>query len=60
MHLFSKLNEIFVGYFDPDSFLLDSGGKQIRSGLTDVLVEKEALTVGMLRNDTPKTLIISR
>ena len=41
--LFSKLNKIFFGYFDPQNILLDNENKKIRGDLTGFSAKKEAL-----------------
>ena len=45
MLLFSKLNKIFFGYFDPENILLDNEKKIFRGELTDISARKEALLV---------------
>ena len=42
---FSKLNYIFIGYFDPEKIFVDNEIKKIRGDLTDISAEKEALAV---------------
>ena len=41
--LFSKLNEIFLEYFDPENIYLDNENKKLRGDLTDISAKKEAL-----------------
>ena len=48
--LFSKLNSIFVGYFDPEKFFLDDESKCFRGNLTDVSAETKPLVGGVPAN----------
>ena len=34
--LFSKFNKMFVGYFDPENFILDNKINNFRGDLTDI------------------------
>ena len=41
--LFSNLNKIFVGFFEPVNIFLDNENKYFWGDLTDISAEKEAL-----------------
>ena len=43
MLLFSKLNKISFGYFDPENIILDNKINNFRGDLTDISAKKEAL-----------------
>ena len=45
---FSKLNYIFVGYFNPENILLDNEIINFRGDLTDSAAKKEALAMKVL------------
>ena len=48
--LFSKLNEVFFGYFDPESFFYIVKINIFRSDLTDVSAKKDRLQQGPHRS----------
>ena len=49
MLLFSKLNEIFFGYFDPEKIFLDMKINNFQGELTDFSAINEALDLSMRR-----------
>ena len=55
--LFSKLNKIFFGFFDPGNIFLDKKINNFRGELTDISAKKEVL-VGV-RMEASSTATIS-
>ena len=47
--LFSKLNKMFFGYFDPEKIFLDNENTNFRGELTDISTKNEALTASSSR-----------